>query len=179
MSRPSYWSGFVITRPASSVDDLEVLIVDVQSLDAYHIDKRPAPKFPGGMNKPQDGYDPVKTAMRELREETGLSLKQSARPVELLRTDKWKLPSHTTGDSGDDLSPPAQSEILLWFVVVAGECEGLLHTEPVVGENTVTSPPYWVSVGELRRKSGKLWSSHAPALERLVNRFARLQGLQS
>lgn len=86
-------------------------------------------QFAGGMEELEDNGNPVKTLNRELRQETGLSLRKSRRDEPILLHREIRRDGH----------------IRYFYLVWKTQCEGILRTETIDDNRTRLYPPEWKS----------------------------------
>jgi 8-oxo-dGTP pyrophosphatase MutT (NUDIX family) len=126
-----FHAGIVLLRGPR--ESQEVLVVDV-SVPAYeHSPAQTQTKFPGGTNKdhPEDDT-PLRTALRELFEETGLQLKQGAQFLYTIYNSKKGWSS-------------------FYFVFREEDFEGQMYAEGRWDGKDWLSAPYWISNKDHRR----------------------------
>jgi len=111
-------------------------------------------QFPGGMKTFGDTRNPFRTLSRELKEETGLSLRQTNRPdPEILGMQQY------------------DKHLRLFFLVPRTSCEGIVRMEVKRDNNSVLYLPEWKNYEFVGRN---LWESQNFLLPKL--REIKLRG---
>ncbi|MEX0930624.1 MAG: NUDIX domain-containing protein [Candidatus Paceibacterota bacterium] len=130
-----FFSGVIIWRVMEG--RLEILCVPTTFNGGLQV------KVPGG--KDEEGETPAETAVREVREETGLAVG----PLMELEKARWK--------------DPLDGHVKYFFLTSFRACQGVLRTESIVSRDKpkVLHPPEFRQYEDLERN---IFPTHKPAL---------------